>query len=153
MPRNISDTGPGATLFVTGVLAGLLALRIPLDYDGSWGARVFPLMSAAALVLLGGLMLRPTRKTTTDQGPIPRGPFVLLGLVVLYLWMIGKFGYMFSTGLVAPAALWLFGIRNPLGIFFGALAAPVVFHLIFFKFLGVFPPYGAWFDLLDMIGG
>ncbi|UOA29330.1 tripartite tricarboxylate transporter TctB family protein [Pseudosulfitobacter sp. DSM 107133] len=156
MPLNLHQTGPAIALLATGAVAVTASFWIPLDYDGSMSVRVFPLISAGVLILLGGLMLRPVKadeKTEASQLSIPAGPLMLLALVVLYLWLIGKLGYLISTGLVTPVALWLFGIRNPTGLAVGALTAPVIFHLIFFEALGVFPPYGAWFDLLDLIGG
>lgn len=156
MSRSFHQTIPAVILLATGAVAVTASFWIPLDYDGSMGARVFPLISAGTLLLFGGLMLRPVKSTTQATEPqsrVPPGPFMLLGLIVAYLWLIAKFGYLISTGLVTPAALWLFGIRRPDGLAFAALAAPIIFHLIFFKALGVSPPYGAWFDLLDLIGG
>jgi putative tricarboxylic transport membrane protein len=156
MPRNLHQTGPAIALLTMGVVAVTASFWIPLDYDGSMGARIFPLMSAGVLILLGGLMLRPVKvdhETEVSQASIPTGPLMLLAVAVLYLWLIGKLGYLISTGFVTPVALWLFGIRRPAGLVVGALAAPVIFHLIFFEALGVFPPYGAWFDLLNLNGG
>lgn len=147
---------PAVFLLATGAIAVIASFWIPLDYDGSMGARVFPLMSAGTLLLLGGLMLRPAKsdaEATEPQSHIAPSPFLLLGLIVVYLLLIGKLGYLISTGLVIPAALWLFGIRRLAGLAFAAFAAPITFHLIFFKAMGVPPPYGAWFDLLDLIGG
>lgn len=158
MPCNLYRTGPAVALVATGAAAVTASFWIPLDYDGSMSARVFPLMSAVILLFLGGLMLWPAKtnakaEANVSQVRILPGPLMLLGLVVLYIWLISKLGYLVSTGLVTPATLWLFGIRRPAGLAFAALAAPVIFHLIFFKALGVFPPYGKWFDLLDLIGG
>jgi hypothetical protein len=34
----------------------------------------------------------------------------------------------------------------------GAIAVPVVLHVAFFELLGVFPPYGRWLDLVDLLG-
>ena len=154
MPLNLHQTGPAIALLATGAVAVTATFWIPLDYDGSMSARVFPLISAGVLILLGGLMLRPVEADEeASQAGLPTGPLMLLALVILYLWLIGKLGYLISTGLVTPVALWLFGIRHPAGLAVGALTAPVIFHLIFFEALGVFPPYGAWFDLLDLIRG
>jgi hypothetical protein len=156
MPLNLHQTGPAIALLATGAVALTASFWIPLDYDGSMGARVFPLISAGVLILLGGLMLRPVKaneETEASHAGIPAGPLMLLALVVFYLWLISKLGYLISTGLVTPVALWLFGIRNPVGLAVAALTAPFTFHLIFFEVLGVFPPHGAWFDLLDLIGG
>jgi putative tricarboxylic transport membrane protein len=44
----------------------------------------------------------------------------------------------------------LFGIRNPLSLLIAAIVCPAVYHAIFFMGLGVYPPYGEWFDLLDL---
>lgn len=156
MPRSLHQTGPAIAMLAMGVVAVAASFWIPLDYDGSMGARIFPLMSAGVLILLGGLLLWPVKadeRAEVSPAGIPVGPLMLLALIVLYLWLIGKLGYLISTGFVTPVALWLFGIRRPAGLLFAAVAAPLTFHLIFFEALGVFPPYGAWFDLLDLIGG
>lgn len=156
MARQFQAVAPAVVIIGLGLLAGAGSFWIRLDFDGGWGPRAFPLMSAASLVLIGVLMLRPGANTT-DANPAheqpPSGPFLLLGLIVAYLWLISKVGYLLSTGLVMPAALWLFGVRSRVVLVVGSLVAPVVFHLVFFVLIGVFSPRGEWFDVLDLLGG
>ena len=49
--------------------------------------------------------------------------------------------------------MWLFGMRSPLWLLVTAIICPAIYHLIFFVLLGVFPPFGEWFDLLDVLQG
>ena len=140
-------------MLVVGIGTVVATLWILLDHNGSWDARSFPLISAATLILLGGLLLRPSADEEAPATSIPRGPFYLLALVIIYLWLIGKFGYLISTAAIAPVTLWLFGIRNPTTLAVAAIAIPAAYHVLFFEVLGVFPPYGEWFDLFDVIGG
>ncbi|NKB54400.1 MAG: hypothetical protein GKR97_19705 [Rhizobiaceae bacterium] len=77
----------------------------------------------------------------------------LLTVAVLYVWLISKFGYLISTATIAPMVMWMFGMRNPLALVATAILCPATYHYTFFVALGVFPPYGEWFDLLDIIQG
>lgn len=147
----------GAGLVVIGLLATLGSFRIAPDYDGSTTARIFPLMTSAAITLLGVLTLR----APAIVAPAPEGapgaarrwhPLAILALAVVYLWLMGKFGYLLPTALAAPTALWLFGIRNAMGLAVAAVVCPLAYHAIFFELLGAFPPFGAWFDPLDLLG-
>ena len=77
----------------------------------------------------------------------------LLALSVAYVIGINYVGYLLSTAAAAPIALYLFGVRSIPGLAAAAVLCPAIYHLIFFVGLGVFPPYGLWFDLLDVIQG
>ena len=133
----------------------LASIDIPRDPDGGLGARVFPMMSSGALILLGtigfltGLKPVAALKEKTDSRLLMQIA-AALALSLFYVWIISKLGYLISTALVAPAILLLFGIRSPLGLLIAAIVCPAVYHAIFFMGLGVFPPYGEWFDLLDI---
>ncbi|HIC82093.1 MAG TPA: tripartite tricarboxylate transporter TctB family protein [Kiloniellaceae bacterium] len=147
----------GAVLAAFGAAAVIASFGIDPDPDGGWGARIFPLAAAAALLLLGAMEMAKGL-TAQDAAPIRMAPqlsgiLALLLLSLAYVWLMGKLGYLISTALAAPLALWLFGIRNPLGLLAAALLCPLAYHLVFFLGLGVFPPLGEWFDLLDVIGG
>jgi len=142
-------------LALIGAGAMLATFDIPRDPDGGLGARVFPMMSSGALILLGtigflaGLKSIAAREETTGKKLLVQIAAVL-ALSLFYVWIIGKLGYLISTALVAPLILMLFGVRNPLGLLIAAIVCPAVYHAIFFMGLGVFPPYGEWFDLLDL---
>lgn len=138
------------TMFSIAALAA--SFQIEKDPGGGWGARIFPLFGSGALLVVGLLELR-----NALQGKLPKSPpaapsvWALLGLALGYVWLIGKIGYLFSTALAAPLALWIFGIRRPSGLLLAAILCPAIYHLIFFELLGVFPPYGQWIDLLDIL--
>lgn len=151
--RLSQNTVAGAAISLIGCCAVIGSFLIRVEHERFWAPRVFPLISAAALILLGGLMLRPSTQKAPDLAPITHAQSTLLALLIAYLWAIGKFGYLISTAFAAPAALWIFGIRNPVALVVAAVIMPIVYHLLFFKVLGVFPPYGAWFDLLDCVTG
>ncbi|SFI25461.1 tripartite tricarboxylate transporter TctB family protein [Jannaschia pohangensis] len=146
----------GAVLTVFGIAALVACFQIDLDRDGGWGARIFPLAAAGALVVLGLVELA---KGLREGRAIPLPAFdgwAVTGLLILalgYAWAIGLVGYLVSTAIAAPLALLLFGIRDWRGLLAAAVLCPVIYHLIFFVGLGVFPPYGRWFDLLDVIQG
>jgi putative tricarboxylic transport membrane protein len=143
-------------LLLIGVCAMAASMYIPRDLDGGLGARVFPMMSSGALILLGILgilagLKEPTKKPKEEEGGnLLLQITLLLALSFFYVWLISKLGYLVSTALVSPLILMLFGIRNPLSLLIAAIVCPAVYHAIFFMGLGVYPPYGEWFDLLDL---
>lgn len=152
-PRTPADTAIGAGLIALGGLAAVGAFAIAPDYDGSTTARIFPLITAAAIFVMGVLLLR-ARPAGRNAGEAGSGwaPGQMLAVTLGYLWLITKLGYLVSTALAAPAALWVFGVRNPAGLLAAALLCPLAYHVIFFELLGTFPPYGAWGDPLLLLG-
>lgn len=148
----------GGAVCLIGLGAVYGALQIPRGAEGGMGgARIFPYLASGAILIFGVLEfqkgirgLDPTRFALTK---VPFEILSVLALAIAYAWLITKFGYLIATGLVAPAALFLFGIRSPLGLIAAMVICPAVYQLTFFELLGVFPPFGEWFDLLDVIQG
>ena len=146
----------GGFLFLLGVLAAFFSLQIPAETGGDTGARTFPYLGAGALLLLGALEFRRGLRLPGHQIGMPKEAGTIVGVIfvgVLYVILISKLGYLVATALAAPSVLFLFGLRNPLGLLAAAVLSPAAYHLIFFELLGVFPPYGEWFDLLDILQG
>lgn len=150
----------GGLLVALGAGAVWATFGVRLDPDGGWGARIFPLAGAAALIGCGAveLLSRPTRAEPTGGGSGADAfgagrVLALMTVAVGYALLMGKVGYLVSTAVAAPLALWLFGVRSRLGLALAALLCPAIYHGIFFIGLGAFPPYGEWFDLLDVIEG
>lgn len=144
----------GVALIAIGIGAAVASMGIGLDQYGRWGARYFPLAGSLALLGLGIAELWGARRPTglIDGGHLPAIGALLL-LSIGYVWSISAVGYLISTAMAAPLALWLFGVRNPIGLAAAAFLCPAIYHIVFFVTLGVFPPLGRWFDLLDLIGG
>ena len=146
----------GGVLLGFGVLMFGMSIQIPPTSEGGTGARVFPVIATLYIALLGALeILRGLGGDTrpliiSDHGASVLG---LLALALVYVMAITQLGYLIATGVAAPFAMFLFGIRRPLGLLLAAILCPVIFHLIFFVGLGVYPPYGNWFDLLDVLQG
>ncbi|UWQ97570.1 tripartite tricarboxylate transporter TctB family protein [Rhodobacteraceae bacterium M385] len=146
----------GGVLTVFGIATTMASFQINLTYDGGWGARIFPLASGAAILVLGVVELTKgliERQQTTPKS-YPFGVIAsLLALALVYAFLIGAVGYLISTAIVAPLSMLLFGVRDWRGLMAAAVLCPAIYHLIFFEGLGVFPPFGRWFDLLDVIQG
>lgn len=154
----------GLGMTVVGLAAIAASLAIPPSSTSVWGARVFPLLGSCGLSIVGGIELwknlRGTAVPIEQPAPVegaPENPMrLILALLVLsigYVWFMGKVGYLLSTGVASVLCLMLFGVRNPIGLAVAAVLCPLIYHFIFFVFLGVYPPYGEWFDLLDIIQG
>ncbi|ABD53644.1 tripartite tricarboxylate transporter TctB family protein [Jannaschia sp. CCS1] len=145
----------GVALILIGIGATVTSMGIGLDQYGRWGARFFPLAGSLAVLALGIAELwgaKPSASTAFDRRHMPAIVALLL-LSLAYVWSISAVGYLLSTALAAPLALFIFGVRHPIGLCAAALLCPALYHAIFFVALGVFPPLGRWFDLLDVIGG
>ncbi len=148
-----ASRGVGVALILIGIGAFATSMNIGLDQYGRWGARLFPLGGSIALLGLGIAEIwgaRPTPQSNKQHLP---AILALLALSLGYVWAISAFGYLISTAFAAPVALYIFGLRNPLGLGAAAVLCPAIYHGTFFVALGVFPPLGKWFDLLDVIGG
>ncbi|MBM2576283.1 tripartite tricarboxylate transporter TctB family protein [Jannaschia sp. Os4] len=140
----------GLALVAAGVAGGLAALSIGGWTGGEWGPRTVPLLAAATLALAGvAIAASPAARPPRAAGEAR--VVLLLALAVLYVLGIDRIGYLLATGLAAPAAFALFGVRKPLRLVATAVAVPLALHLAFFRLLGVFPPLGSWFDLLDWV--
>ena len=143
----------GVALVLVGASAMLTSMGIALDQYGRWGARLFPLAGSLALILLGVAELRNAPGAgVVERRHVP----AIAALVVLsvgYVWAISAVGYLIATAVAAPMALVIFGVRRPLGLTVAAVLCPMAYHVVFFEILGVFPPLGRYFDLLDVIGG
>ncbi len=151
-----SATIVGGALLIFGFISGYYSLQISAEADGSTGARTFPYIGAGIITLMG--VLETLRGVRTAAAPLAltKRPVSIIGLMavaIAYVWLITKIGYLFSTAVAAPLAMWMFGMRSPLGLIATAILCPAVYHFIFFELLGVFPPYGEWIDLLDILQG
>jgi putative tricarboxylic transport membrane protein len=152
-----SATLVGGALALLGVGGIVASFGINPDPDGGWGARIFPLVGSGSILLLGLLEfikgLRGAAGFGGQDNKALTDIFAMLFLSLAYVWLMAKLGYLLSTAIAAPLAMWIYGIRNPLGLIVAAILSPLIYHLIFFVGLGVFPPLGEWFDLLDIIQG
>ena len=171
---NMTASSPrplGLALVGLGLAAGGAALSIGGWGEGAWGPRTLPLLAALALLLSGAAValsppsassaLAVERDSVAGTGSAPRevddaasGEWrvgALLALAALYVLAIDRVGYLAATAFAAPAAFRLFGVRRPLALLLAATLVPLLLHLAFFRVLGVFPPLGRWFDLLDVI--
>lgn len=145
------------------VLAGLAvvalwgAWQVPGASPGDTWAGIVPFSAAIGLAILSaflllGAMRQPAEGTANDHAATAS----ILGLfliALLYQQSFRWFGYLLPTAIVAPVVLYMFSVRNLLGLALSMVLCPLVFHVIFFELLGVFPPYGEIFDLLDWIKG
>ncbi len=135
------------------------AWRVPAASAGDTWAGIVPFSAASALLVLSGLMLLGAARQAAgdpEQDQDSGATVQIIGLFILallYQQSFRWFGYLLPTAVVAPAALYIFGVRSRIGLALSVVLCPLVFHLIFFVLLGVYPPYGAVFDLLSWIQG
>lgn len=136
------------------------ALQVPSAPPGETWPGVVPFGAAAGLLIVSLFMLLGARKPQTSD-TVAEPPEISGTMHVIILFLIALayqqsmrwFGYVLPTAIVAPVVLYIFSVRNPVGLALSAILCPLAYHIIFFKLLGVFPPYGEVFDLLDALQG
>ena len=155
------DMIEGATLVVLSFVALWGAWLVPAPAPGETWAGLVPfaaslaLLGLSCLLVLNGFRMR-TDGPSADAVAMGTGTPQILALFLVALIYQGSFqwfGYLLPTAIAAPVTLYMFGVRNLAGLAVSVVLCPLVFHIIFFELLGVFPPYGEVFDLLDVIRG
>ncbi|WP_170412148.1 tripartite tricarboxylate transporter TctB family protein [Ruegeria arenilitoris] len=149
----------GLVLALISIFAIWGAWQVPAASPGDTWAGIVPFSAAVALLFLSGLMLAGAARQTTggashaqDNG----AALQIIGLFIIaliYQQSFRWFGYLLPTAIVAPLVLYFFGVRSRIGLAVSVILCPLIFHLIFFVLLGVYPPYGEVFDLLSWIQG
>lgn len=155
----------GLVLLALAVVALLGAWQVPAASPGDTWAGIVPFTAASALFILAALLVlgavrSPANGSSDSTEPNDssgnRAVLEVLGLflvALVYQQSFRWFGYILPTAIVAPIVLYMFGVRNWIGLAVSVVVCPLVFHTIFFELLGVFPPYGEVFDLLETIRG
>lgn len=150
------ETLGGLAMVLTGGAIMAASLGIEVLEQGGIGPRVFPLAGGVAITGLGVVQVVSGLRERIAHVPRSRDflrMLLLTGVAVAYLLGVTWFGYLLATAVCAPVVLALFGVRSPLALGLAALLCPALYHLVFFVGLGVYPPYGEVFDLLDVIQG
>lgn len=148
----------GLALTVLSVIALWGAWNVPGASPGDTWAGIVPFSAGLALLVLSGVMIvgasrqSSAGKVSSDDGAMLHIVGLFL-IALIYQHSFRWFGYLLPTALVAPVVLYLFGVRSWIGLAVSVVICPLVFHVIFFELLGVFPPYGEVFDLLDWMKG
>ncbi|WP_108859777.1 tripartite tricarboxylate transporter TctB family protein [Ruegeria sp. Alg231-54] len=149
----------GLVLALISIVAILGAWQVPAASPGDTWAGIVPFSASIALLFLSGpLLLGAVRQTAGDTGQEQDSGATLqiIGLFVIaliYQQSFRWFGYLLPTAIAAPVVLCFFGVRSWIGLAVSVVLCPLIFHLIFFVLLGVYPPYGEVFDLLSWIQG
>lgn len=143
----------GLAMVLTGLIFFLAAFSIDILDDGGAAPRLFPMAASLLIAALGCLQFfyAPSPDNAVVAASQTTPLLALIALSVGYTLGVTWFGYLVATAVAAPVAFYLFGIRSKAGLLCAFFLCPVIFHLVFFYGLGVFPPYGLWFDLLDVI--
>ena len=156
----MQNRAEGIVLAILALLAIWGAWQVPGASPGDTWAGIVPFSASLALLVLSGLMIASAARTQatgpTDDGPSDSGTLDILALfavALIYQQSFRWFGYILPTAIVAPVVMSLFGVRNWVGLAASVVVCPLVFHILFFVLLGVFPPYGEVFDLLDWLRG
>lgn len=148
----------GIVLAALAIVALWGAWQVPAASPGDTWAGIVPFAAALALLILSGVLLfggkaKPAEGPETKEDTGTLSILALFVIALFYQQSFRWFGYLLPTALVAPVVLYMFGVRSWIGLAVSIIACPIVFHIIFFELLGVFPPYGEVFDLLDWIKG
>ncbi|WP_170559452.1 tripartite tricarboxylate transporter TctB family protein [Ruegeria atlantica] len=149
----------GLVLALISIVAIWGAWQVPAASPGDTWAGIVPFSASIALLFLSGLLLlSAVRQPVGDAGQEQDNGATLqiIGLFIIaliYQQSFRWFGYLLPTAIAAPIVLYFFGVRSRIGLAISVVLCPLIFHLIFFVLLGVYPPYGEVFDLLSWIQG
>lgn len=156
--RKRIDLGVALVVIALGLGLGLEAWRIdPSSYEAV-GPRAVPLFLCAAMVLLGALVgVGALTGGGADDDPsfgfrdsdLPRVAAVI-GAGAVYAFVFWAAGYLVATVVGAALAFVAFGVRSPLVVIGGAVAAGIVYQLVFMGLMGLLDPRGALIDLRDL---
>ncbi|MEX0366366.1 MAG: tripartite tricarboxylate transporter TctB family protein [Ruegeria sp.] len=154
------DMVEGIVLALLSLIAIWGAWQVPAASPGDTWAGIVPFAASVALLVLSGLVLLGGLRATQTGPDIAQERdtgtldiLILFAVALIYQQSFRWFGYVLPTAIVAPVVLYIFGVRNWIGLAVSMIACPLIFHIIFFELLGVFPPYGEVFDLLDWFRG
>lgn len=148
----------GIVLVLVSLIAIWGAWQVPaaISENETW-AGIVPFSAAVALLVLSAIVLldgvRATGGNDEMSGAAVLDILILFVVALIYQQSFRWFGYLLPTAVVAPIALYSFGVRNPLGLALSVVLCPLIYHVLFFELLGVFPPFGEVFDLFDLIRG
>lgn len=149
----------GLVLAAVSLVAIWGAWQVPGASPGDTWAGIVPFAASVALLAMSGFLLigasrqaEDVATASSDNGATAQ-IVVLFIIALVYQQSFRWFGYLLPTAIVAPIVLYLFNVRSWIGLAVSAVICPLIFHLIFFVLLGVFPPYGEVFDLLSWIQG
>lgn len=147
--------GEGVFVLLTGLFGIWGASLVPAPDEGDTWAGVAPMSVSCFMALCGALLVVLNLRAFRLAPFMPsRGALEVCGLAALafaYYKAMILFGYVLPTFFAAPLALAAFGVRNKIGLLVAAFLCPLLFHLAFFVGLGVFPPRGEMFDLLETL--
>ena len=154
------DVIEGIVLALLSLVAIWGAWQVPAASPGDTWAGIVPfaasvtLLALSGLVLMNGLRLVQSRQVVVeerDTGTLDI--LILFAIALIYKQSFRCFGYVLPTAITAPVVLYIFDVRSRIGLAISVIVCPLIFHIIFFELLGVFPPYGEVFDLLDCFRG
>jgi len=150
----------GVVLFALGIFAVLGVWSVPAAADNETWAGIVPFGAGLGLLVVSSLMIIGTFRApsngesdTANDNNSTLDILALFAVALLYQQSIRWFGYLLPTAIAAPVVLYMFGVRSRIGLAISVVLCPLVYHIIFFVLLGVYPPFGEVFDLLDMIRG
>jgi hypothetical protein len=154
------DVVEGIVLALFSLVAIWGAWQVPAASPGDTWAGIVPFAASVALLALSGLLLLGGLRATQTGHDVAEGGgtgtldiLILFAVALIYQQSFRWFGYVLPTAIVAPVVLYIFGVRNWIGLAASVVVCPLIFPIIFFELLGVFPPYGEVFDLLDRFRG
>ncbi len=154
------DVIEGFVLALLSLVAIWGAWQVPAASPGDTWAGIVPFAASVALLALSGLVLmNGLRLVLARQAAVEEGDtgtlniLILFAIALIYQQSFRWFGYVLPTAITAPVVLYIFGVRSRIGLAISVIVCPLIFHIIFFELLGVFPPYGEVFDLLDWFRG
>ncbi|MEL6800508.1 MAG: tripartite tricarboxylate transporter TctB family protein [Pseudomonadota bacterium] len=155
--RTRIDIGVAVVVIAIGIVFGIEALRINPASHEAVGPRSVPVFLALLMIVLGaGIGLSALANRTVETADTDdfgfrdsdlKRVFAVIGAGIVYTAAFWAVGYLTATVLAGGLALWVFGVRSPLVIILGAIAAGIAYQFIFMGLMGLLDPRGELLDL------
>jgi len=144
------DRATGVLLLLVSVYLVVSGLELEYTLEDAPGPGFLPfwagvILGLSAIFLVAGTLVQPKKKMKEDNPLTGRGMAVIisvLGASVMAVLLTRILGLVLSMGLLAAMLVRILGSRSWLTVGGMALAIPVVFYLLFIKWLGVPFPKG-----------
>lgn len=154
--RTRIDLGVACIVIAIGLVFLWQALLIDPKSHEAVGPRAVPMFLAVTMIVLGAAIgigslgssgTRPEHEDFGfgDSDILRVAAIVAVGAVFLVAFWAA--GYMLATAVAAALSFRVFGVRSPVVILSGAVAASIAYQALFMGLMGLFDPRGELLDL------
>jgi putative tricarboxylic transport membrane protein len=142
----LNITGNRKLLLIAIIIIVTFATQIPSMPPESKG---YPfVLLVCCLILCLALLFKKDQETLSYEKGNMKRLIIFSLMIVLYLLLITKIGYIFSTLLFLVSSLLFLGLKSRKQLFFFPVGITLTLYFLFSRVLSVILPEGLWFGLV-----